>query len=173
MPGLDIVIPAKDPGASFAESIDRWLSQKLPQDWEVHLFLVNDGSNSFDFDELVRRHGARLTLITHTHSRGRAAARNSGIWAGKGSYVAFFDADCFPAHAKVLNNFVNMLDAGADVVYGALTSLDNGFWGKYFRSVCKRSEERFAQGDPFALTTACCVMRRELLQTSCQAQEKG
>ena len=161
---LDIVIPAKDPRADFVEAVDLWLTQALPSGWDSHLFLVDDGSSSFDFDVLVQLHSGRLTLTTHTHSRGRAAACNAGMQAGKGEYVAFFDADCFPAHTDVLSNFIGMLERGADVVYGALTSQREGFWGQYFRAVCARRERRFAQGDAYALTTACCVVRRELLQ---------
>lgn len=161
---LDIVIPAKDPRVEFVEVVELWLKQVLPDDWDSHFFIVDDGSRSFDFDVLVRRHARRLTLITHAHPRGRAAACNAGMRAGAGSYVAFFDADCFPAHTGVLSNFIDTLEAGADLVYGALTSQGNGFWGRYFRDVCAQRERRFTQGDAYALTTACCVVRRELLQ---------
>jgi len=160
---LDIIVPAKDPRADFVEAVDLWLTQALPNGWDSHLFLVNDGSSSFNFDVLARRYAGRLTLITHVRSRGRAAACNAGMLAGTGDYVAFFDADCFPAHIDVLSNYIDMLEAGADLVYGALTSQGEGFWGEYFRAVCARREQRFAQGDAYALTTACCVMRRELL----------
>lgn len=164
MHGLDIVIPAKDPRLDFLETVDLWLAQVLPEGWNSHLFIVDDGSNGFDFDVLVRRHAGRLTLISHAHSRGRAGACNAGVRACTGEYVAFFDADCFPAHADVLVSFIKSLQSGADIVYGPLTSQGEGFWGRYFRAVCQRRERSFAQGDAFALTTACCVVRRELLQ---------
>ncbi|MFN2300108.1 MAG: glycosyltransferase family A protein, partial [Anaerolineales bacterium] len=58
---------------------------------DFELLLVDDGSEE-DVRPLMEIHDARLKYLYQDHA-GRSAARNMGLRAAKGKYVAFLDSD--------------------------------------------------------------------------------
>lgn len=60
-------------------------------DFEV--IVVDDGSPNPQIDCLSGCGIERLKFLRHTENRGPAAARNTGIDAAKGEYIAFLDSD--------------------------------------------------------------------------------
>ncbi len=68
------------------------LAQSL-QDFEV--ILVNDASPDWHkaLPIIEAFNDARIKTISHTQNKNGAAARNTGILAAKGNYIAFLDAD--------------------------------------------------------------------------------
>jgi glycosyltransferase involved in cell wall biosynthesis len=58
----------------------------------VELIVVDDGSSD-DLAGALRPYAGRLTLIHHGSNAGAAAARNTGVAAATGDYVAFIDSD--------------------------------------------------------------------------------
>jgi hypothetical protein len=91
---VSIVTPFLNSEAHLAEAIASVRSQTVP-DWE--LLLVDDGST--DGSPVVARTAAdadeRIRLIVQPAGapHGAAAARNAGIAAARGKFVAFLDAD--------------------------------------------------------------------------------
>jgi teichuronic acid biosynthesis glycosyltransferase TuaG len=94
---VSIVIPVYNAEKYIAATIKSVLSQTY-SDWE--LILVDDGST----DESVARIAevlllvpdqvrGRIQLICQEQNRGAAAARNAGLRAAKGRYLAFLDGD--------------------------------------------------------------------------------
>lgn len=63
------------------------------QDWE--LLLIDDGSeDGSDLRAAELAHSdPRIRVIRLVHNKGAAVARNAGIAAAKGRYIAFLDAD--------------------------------------------------------------------------------
>jgi glycosyltransferase involved in cell wall biosynthesis len=94
MPRVSVITPFVNEASFLAAAIDSVKSQSFP-DWE--LLLVDDGSN----DESAAIAGAYAqSLPDRIHilqpdpgHRGAAAARNRGIAAASGKYIAFLDAD--------------------------------------------------------------------------------
>lgn len=93
---LSIVIPNYN-GSAFLPACLRSVFAQILPDCEV--ILVDDGSTDHSVD-LVRRdfsqaleHG-QLTLIC-TENAGPGAARNTGVQAARGVYIAFLDSDDF------------------------------------------------------------------------------
>ena len=93
MPGelVSIIMPAYNSAATISESVASALSQSHRN---IELVIVDDGSRD-DTADICRRHAAqdnRIRLISQSN-RGVSAARNTGIKAARGEYVAFLDAD--------------------------------------------------------------------------------
>lgn len=85
---VSVVIPAYNVGRHIAEAIDSVLAQDYP---EVELIVVDDGSTD-DTAAVVSSRYPQLTLIRKPNG-GAATARNAGIRAARGEFVAFLDAD--------------------------------------------------------------------------------
>lgn len=93
MPLFSVIIPTYNRGELIYPTLDSVLSQS-ERDFE--LIVVDDGSTDGTWDVLQRysndRGDARLSLI-HRKNGGTTAARNTGIEAAKGRYVALLDHD--------------------------------------------------------------------------------
>jgi glycosyltransferase involved in cell wall biosynthesis len=90
-PGVSVVIPAYCASADIPVALDSVFAQKF-SDFEV--ILVNDGSpDTPDLEHALKPYASRLNYIALAGNRGAGAARNAGIVASRGAYVAFLDAD--------------------------------------------------------------------------------
>jgi glycosyltransferase involved in cell wall biosynthesis len=89
-PAVSVVVPAYNVAPYIAEALDSIFAQTF-RDFEV--IIVNDGSP--DTVELERVLAPYLTRIVYLKqsNRGPSAARNTGISAARGRYVALLDAD--------------------------------------------------------------------------------
>src|SRR5438477_4338489 len=90
-PIVSVVMPCYNRARSIGAAIDSVRGQTF-QDWE--LVVVNDGSTE-NLDEAMQayRDDVRIRLVSHVHNRGEPAARNTGIAAARGRFVAFLDSD--------------------------------------------------------------------------------
>jgi glycosyltransferase involved in cell wall biosynthesis len=89
MPGLiSVVMPCFNAEAFLQQAIDSVLGQTFGR---VELVVVDDGSTDRSID-ILRRYGGRITLLQQ-ENQGPYPARNRGVAAGRGEYVAFLDAD--------------------------------------------------------------------------------
>ena len=89
-PALSVIIPAYNRAAIVPRAIRSVLAQTL-EDWE--LIVVDNGSDDGTDLAVKAFTDPRIRLVRHTESRGPSAARNAGIRAAKGKYVAFLDSD--------------------------------------------------------------------------------
>jgi len=85
-PRVSVVVPAYNAAATLDECLGSLAQLNYP-DYET--IVVNDGSNDAT-GEIAERAGVRVLQLEH---RGLAAARNAGLAAATGRYVAFIDAD--------------------------------------------------------------------------------
>jgi glycosyltransferase involved in cell wall biosynthesis len=93
MTTISVIIPVWNRAETIGRAIDSVLEQRLPAvDWSVRIIVVDDGSID-DLPGALRRYGSRITLLRHERNAGAAAARNTGIAAAHGEYVAFLDSD--------------------------------------------------------------------------------
>ncbi|HLJ93375.1 MAG TPA: glycosyltransferase [Gemmataceae bacterium] len=92
MPLVSVVIPAHNRETFLPAAVESVLSQTFT-DWE--LLIVDDGSD--DSTARVAREYAgkdlRIRCLRHEHRKGAQAARNSGIRAAQGPWIAFLDSD--------------------------------------------------------------------------------
>ncbi len=90
MPTVSIVIPAYNVAPYIGETLDSVFAQTFA-DYEV--IVVNDGSpDSEDLERALARFIDRLNYLKQ-ENRGASAARNAGVRAAQGEFVAFLDAD--------------------------------------------------------------------------------
>ncbi len=85
---ISVVIPTYNRASFLKEAIDSVLSQ-IYRDFE--LIVVDDGSTD-DTPKLLLSYGKKIKVITKAN-KGPSAARNRGIKAAKGKWIAFLDSD--------------------------------------------------------------------------------
>ncbi|MGC0250370.1 glycosyltransferase [Pseudactinotalea sp. Z1748] len=90
-PLVSVILPTKDRAAVLPDAVLSVLRQTYTR-WE--LIIVDDGSRDATH-EVIAPHltDSRIRLITHETNRGISAARNTGLGASNGTYVAFLDSD--------------------------------------------------------------------------------
>lgn len=88
VPTVTVVTAAYNAASWLAETIESVQAQSF-RDFE-HI-IVDDGSTD-DTPEVVRRYGDAVRYI-RTPNGGASAARNTGIRAARGTYIAFLDHD--------------------------------------------------------------------------------
>ncbi|MBE0547616.1 MAG: glycosyltransferase [Rubrivivax sp.] len=87
-PHVSVVIPAYNVQAHLAQCLVSVSSQA--RDFEIEVIVVDDGSADATVE--IARRTAGVRCITQPN-RGPSAARNLGIAAARGKYIAFLDAD--------------------------------------------------------------------------------
>lgn len=93
MPAVTVIIPVFNRAHIVERAIASVFAQDVPFDgWSINVVVVDDGSTD-DLHEALRRFGGSVTCIRHGRNKGAAAARNSGVAAAEGEYIAFLDSD--------------------------------------------------------------------------------
>ncbi len=85
---ISVVIPAYNAGKHIARAIDSVLAQTQPP---CEIIVVDDGSTD-DTAQVVARYRPKVTYI-YQDNAGASVARNTGIQAAAGQWIAFLDAD--------------------------------------------------------------------------------
>jgi len=93
---VSLVIATFNHARLLGEALDSALSQTLAG---VDVVVVDDGSTD-DTPAVLARYGGRVRIVRQPN-RGLAAARNAGIAAARGRYLAFLDADDVVAPTKL------------------------------------------------------------------------
>jgi len=101
---VSIIIPCYNQAHFLAEAVQSALDQDYPC---KEVIVVNDGSPD-NTREIAASFGEQITYIEQ-ENRGLSGARNTGIKAAKGNYIAFLDSDdvylptCLATEATFLN----------------------------------------------------------------------
>ncbi len=89
-PLISIVIPAYQVAAYISETLDSVFAQSF-KSFEV--IVVNDGSpDTEEFERAINPYLGRIRYLKQ-ENRGASVARNTGVQAAEGDYIAFLDAD--------------------------------------------------------------------------------
>jgi len=88
MPLFSVIIPVFNRADILRSAIDSIHNQ---EDRDFELICVDDGSTDASVD-VVRSYGDRVRLIEQTNA-GPSVARNRGVAAARGEYIAFLDSD--------------------------------------------------------------------------------
>src|SRR5229473_1519197 len=114
-PLVSVVIPAFKSAAYISEALDSVLTQRLAN---FEIIVINDGSPDTEQLEDVLRPYADDVIYLKQENHGAAAARNAGLRAARGQYIAFLDADDYWV-ASYLDEQVTFIESngGYDLVY--------------------------------------------------------
>ncbi|GGN16681.1 glycosyltransferase family 2 protein [Halarchaeum nitratireducens] len=143
-PRVSVVIPAYRRADVLPRAIDGALAQTVTA---LEVIVVDDGSPD-DTESVVRAYDdPRVRYVAHETNRGVSAARNTGVDAARGDYVAFLDSDDEWLPRK-LDRQLAVLDAkGADWigVYCDYATVGGGLGARLAALV---SERVFRAGAP-------------------------
>jgi hypothetical protein len=123
MPLVTTIIPAYNARRTIAATIQSALAQTHG---EMEVVVVDDGStdDTLAIVQGLARGEPRIRIVSH-ENRGLASARNSGILAARGEYVAPLDADDI-WHPEKIARQLAAIDAvpGAALAYGWFRNID-------------------------------------------------
>ncbi len=87
-----VVIPTFNRLASIGTALESVQSQTVPP---LEIIVVDDGSDDGTADRVLdyARRDRRIQLLSHDRRKGAQAARNTGIRAARGDWIAFLDSD--------------------------------------------------------------------------------
>ncbi len=88
MPKVSVIIPAYN-GAKYIKKTLSSVFNQTFKDFEV--IAIDDGSQD-QTKKILKNYGKKIRYI-YQENKGTAAARNTGIKAAKGEYIAFLDQD--------------------------------------------------------------------------------
>lgn len=161
-PLVSIIVPTFNRPEALSDCL-RSIEGQTFRHFEV--VVVNDGG--VDVANVVARWNARgaINYIRHPENRGPAAARNTGIRAATGDYIAYLDDDdlYYPDHLETLVNFLE--STGCRAAYtDAVRAHQKRVAGKFL--VCKRDI-------PFSLDfDANQILIRNFIPTPCILHSK-
>lgn len=98
---LSVIIPCYNHAAGLSTAIDSIRAQDWPN---VEIIIVDDGSTDRTQRLLMELAGSDLRSLRQAN-QGPAAARNAGIRAARGEWIAFLDADDYWLPGKLAEQF--------------------------------------------------------------------
>src|SRR5260370_20951877 len=110
---VSVIIPVFNAADTIAAAIESALAQEFAGELEV--IVVNDGSTDATSSVLDAYRG-RVTVLDRVNG-GPAAARNAGVRAARGEYVAFLDADDIWMPGKLEKTLAALDSDSAAMVY--------------------------------------------------------
>jgi GT2 family glycosyltransferase len=87
-PAISVIIPAYNAAATLPRALDSVLTQT----WPAHEIIVVDDGSSDATGEVARSYAGRVRYVRQDNA-GPSAARNQGVTAASGEWIAFLDAD--------------------------------------------------------------------------------
>jgi glycosyltransferase involved in cell wall biosynthesis len=121
IPLVSVIIPTYNRVALLKEALDSvYAQEELGSSFDIEVIVIDDASSD-GTPEVVQQYPT-ARYIRHERNRGASAARNSGISASSGKYLAFLDDDdlFLPHKLKVQ---VRVLESRPDigVLYGQIS----------------------------------------------------
>lgn len=117
-PLVSVVIPTYRRARILPEAIQ---SARHQTHTNLEIIVVDDGSGDGTEDVVKKIADSRLRYVRHVNNRGLPAARNTGIGAAQGEYVAFLDDDDAWRADKIEKQLRAITNADA-VLCGALVN---------------------------------------------------
>jgi glycosyltransferase involved in cell wall biosynthesis len=123
-PKVSVIIPTYN----RAHVIRRALHSVLRQTYEnLEVIVVDDASTDNTVDVVASIHDERIVFLQQKNRRGAAVARNIGIQAATGDFVAFQDSDDEWLSEKIEKQMAMMLSANVSIglVYTGFLRFEN------------------------------------------------
>lgn len=119
-PSISVVVPCYNAAPFVATTLRSVLAQELPP---TEVIVVDDGSSDGSAD-MVAREFPDVRLLRQVN-RGAAAARNAGVSASRGDWIAFIDADDYWTPIKLREQWARLqIEPGTRVAHSTFC----GWW---------------------------------------------
>jgi glycosyltransferase involved in cell wall biosynthesis len=124
-PTVTVVIPAHNRVGTISAAIESVRSQSFE---DIEIIVVDDGSTdgTADIARLVALGEPRMRVLSHPVNRGAQAARNTGIRAARGEWVAFLDSDDHYYPDSIRLRLDEARRTGLGVVHSACDAITRG-----------------------------------------------
>ena len=119
-PEVSVVIPTYNRKEATIRAVQSALDQTLPP---AEIIVVDDHSSDPAPAAELLALDPRIRLITHTRNRGASAARNTGIDAASGNWIAFLDSDDLWFPHKLARQFREMESISEGEAFGCTNVL--------------------------------------------------
>jgi len=126
---VSVIIPVRNGERTLARAIDSVLAQTYTDG--VEIIVVNNGSTD-STAEVIRSYGDKVVTI-YEPKPGVSVARNAGIAAARGEYIALLDSDDFWLPQK-LERVVPMLDSDPECVLAYHDAMEIDLSGNVIRA---------------------------------------
>ena len=123
MTDVSVVVPTRNRADLLPLTVRSALGQR---NVDLELVVVDDGSDDDTVRLVTHVDDPRVRLVRHERPCGVSAARNSGIAAARGRWVALLDDDDVWAPDKLPSQLAAAADAGAGWVYAGDVAVDEG-----------------------------------------------
>lgn len=130
MPVVSVIIPAYN----RAHTIERALGSVLAQTFtDYEIIVIDDGSRDNTIELCTAFGDTRIKILRHEENRGAAAARNTGVLAACGEFVAFLDSDdtWSPIKLERQISYLHARDAHCKACCSGYLILDDGIARRY------------------------------------------
>jgi glycosyltransferase involved in cell wall biosynthesis len=168
-PEVSVIIPAYRVAAYIADALDSVLAQvsERAEVIRIEIIVVNDGSPDTDeFERVLERYRDRIVYLKQENG-GVSSARNAGIRAAQGEWLAFLDGDDLWLPDYLESQLaVLRADPGIDMVFGnAILFGDTPLAGRCTTDFSPvEGEITFLKAVAGECTIAyCAVIRREIV----------
>jgi glycosyltransferase involved in cell wall biosynthesis len=121
MPLVSVVVPSHNRARLLQRTLRSILAQHLT---DLEVVVVDDGSHD-DTAAIAAAADSRVTVLRNREPTGVSAARNRGIAAARGDWIAFCDDDDLWAPDKLTHQLAAAERTGADWVYAGDVNVDD------------------------------------------------
>lgn len=159
-PRISVVVPVYNGATTISQTIECLLQQSLPP---AEIIIVDDGSMD-ETQESLRGFGRRITCLAQPNN-GPASARNRGVRAARGDFIAFTDSDCLPEKDWLLNLSLGFDDEKVAGVGGVVRSAIRGLTSEYVDAIRLLDPQLDETGEiPYLITANACFRREALIE---------
>jgi len=167
-PRVSIVIPAFNVAPYISETLASVFAQSF-SGFEV--IIVNDGSpDTEEFERAIQPYRERIVYLKQ-ENRGASAARNTGLRAARGEFIAFLDADDLwsPNYLEEQIKFIREFDcdlACADaMIFGVASDAGRSYMESLMEAAPPEGRVTFLElvNADRSLITSGVVVRRDLI----------
>jgi glycosyltransferase involved in cell wall biosynthesis len=120
---VTVVIPTRDRADLLALTLRSVLGQRGV---DISVVVVDDGDGPETADVVHALRDSRVRLIRNSEPRGESGARNCGVAAAAGQWLAFCDDDDLWAPGKLSAQLSALRETGASWVYAGHVTVDSG-----------------------------------------------
>jgi glycosyltransferase involved in cell wall biosynthesis len=127
-PTVSVVIPTRNRAEMVAShALPSALAQR---DVDIEVVVVDDGSDEEGRRALESVTDSRVRVVHHATREGQSRARNTGIEAARGDWIAFLDDDDLWSPDKLREQLDAAASAGADFAYTGVVMIDESRGGE-------------------------------------------
>ena len=133
MEKISVIIPVYNTYPYLRQCLESIINQTYKN---LEIIIVNDASPYIEDDEICKEYASideRIIYIKHEVNKGLGGARNTGIKAATGKYIAFIDSDDFLTDLTAYEESMNILNNNKDInmVFFSFSFYENNILKEY------------------------------------------